>query len=176
MGVKRVDSSRVPKEVLGDLQSLLSSSKEEYIVVGKNFYSIGPLPAIQLMDILGRFLTMLDGVRRQKIEESKSYLSGEELQNFDPSSIIVSVQDLLTDPEATSFIKDLLKEILDGTEENDFEEMSVGQMTNTIDKIIKVNMETLPQSFVNNFEKNAEQQGLSTNLEGVEQENSSKNP
>jgi len=147
MSVSKVSVDNIPKDVLGDLQALVSSAKTEYIAVGTGFYALEPMPAIKLMEVLGKFMETLEGLRRGVIEEILSTLTPENQEAFDSSKVFVTVRDILRDNDAMIVLKDLMEEVLEGIDPEDFNIITPTQLSKVIDAIIKVNIDTLPQSF-----------------------------
>jgi len=147
MSVKKVAVASIPKDILGDLQSLVSTAKEEYVVIGSNFYTLVPMPAIKLMDVLGKFMETLEGIRRNVIEEILSTMTPEKQVDFDSTMVFVTVRDMLKDKEAILTLKDLMSTIVEGVDPEDFESVTPTQLSKLIDAIVKVNIDTLPQSF-----------------------------
>ena len=147
MAVNKVSVDNIPKDVLGDLQALVSTSKEEYVVIGSNFYTLEPMPAIKLMDVLGKFMETLEGIRRNVIEEVISTMTPEKQADFDSTLVFVTVRDILKDKDAILTLKDLMSSIVEGVDSDDFEAVTPTQLSKLIDAIVKVNIDTLPQSF-----------------------------
>lgn len=148
MAVKKVGTGEIPREVLGDLEVLLAANAKEYVAIGSNFYEIRPTPAIRLMDVLSRFLKMIDNMREQKAEILNKTNDDKKLNQYE---IFVGYQDIISNPEAIGKIKDILIEILDGVDPEDIEKISIGQVMDTVKKLISINIDTLPQSFKDQF-------------------------
>jgi len=55
---------------------------------------------------------------------------------------------LLVDPEAVEKVKSLIPDFLEGVDPEDLEKMTIGQLIDALDKITKVNVETLPPSYI----------------------------
>lgn len=147
MTVKKVGIGDVPKEVLGDLQTLLASDKKEFVAIGANFYEIRPTPAIKLMDVLSRFLKLVDTMREHKAD----VLNKTAEKKLNAYETFVGYQDIIASPEAISEIKDILMDVLEGVDPDDANRISIGQVMDTIGKLVTINIETLPQSFKEQF-------------------------
>ena len=147
MSVKKLTIEEIPKDVLGDLQTLVSDSKKEYIVVGTTYYCLEPMPAIKLMEVLGKFMETLEGVRRQVIESMMAELPPDKQSSFDSNSVIITIRDLLKDEDVIKVVKGLLSKVLEGVDSKDFDNITTNQLVRVVDSVIKINIETLPQSF-----------------------------
>lgn len=147
MTVQKLTIDEVPKDVLGDLESLIADSKKEYVAIGSSYYAISPMPAIVLMEVLGKFMETLEKIRRRVIEQIVSELTPEQQEKFNPATVFVTIRDMLKDQESLEFLKALLEKILEGVDPKDFESITTNQLAKVIDIIVKVNIDTLPQSF-----------------------------
>jgi hypothetical protein len=146
MAASKVSISDIPKDVLGDLQALTKLSKKEYIPVGSNIYAIEPAPATVLMESMGEFSTLLENLRKKKVELAKA-------QNPDiqSSQVEVFVKDLIYSSDSGPSLSTILEKLLQGVEKSDLDQMNIGQMIYAIDKAIKMNLDTLPASFRDTF-------------------------
>lgn len=132
--------------MLGDLEALVSTAKVDYIAIGSNFYEIKPSPAPILMDAMAKFTDLLEDARARKVEKYKAIDP-----ELDAALVVVHIQDLVSDPAAAGDLQDVLQILLDGVEKEDIDTMNIGQMLNSIDKAIKINIDTLPDSFKQQF-------------------------
>ncbi len=147
MTVKKVGLGDVPREVLGDLEVLLAADVKEYVAIGKNYYEIRPTPAIKLMSSLSRFLKMVNNMRETKAD----VLNSTNKTKLNAYEVIVGQQDIISSPEAIEEIREILIDVLVGIEEEDMETISIGQVIDTVTKLIKINIDTLPESFKDQF-------------------------
>ncbi len=146
MAAKKVDVARIPKDILGDLQTLVSSDAKEFVAVGSNFYEIHPTSAPILMKSMSAFTELLEESRIRKIEKVHKLDD-----KIDPVLVIVTIRDLVSDPLAGEGLLTILTELLDGVDATDLGSMNIGQMLDALDKAIKVNLDTLPESFKYQF-------------------------
>lgn len=153
MASQKVDVNKIPKEVLGELQSLLCTSKKEYVVIGSSFYEIYPTSAINLMQVLAELMELLDKVRMKKIERIKKILTPEQQEKFDPTTIYTTMEDLISDKEGVEKLKALIPKVLVGVDEVDLEQITLGQLMDVMDKVIKINLDTLPPSYKKQVEQ-----------------------
>jgi len=148
MSAKKVNIADVPKDILGDIQALIPDTKEEYISIGTGIYTISPTSAMIVMKCLSNFMDILEETRVRKVEKLKAL----EIENFQPALVGVTVQDMMSDKTAQVSLTALLKDLLEGIEEDDFNKMTVGQMLDALNKAVQVNLETLPPSFKTQFD------------------------
>lgn len=146
MAATKVNVNEIPADVLGDIQSLVSLSKKEYISIGKSIYQIEPAPAIVLMEAMGEFTSLLDTLRKKKIEMLKS-----QAPDIDTAMVDVYIKDIVYNSESGTSLSGVLDKLLQGVEKSDLDAMNIGQMLNAIDKAIKINLDTLPASFRESF-------------------------
>jgi|GEM_PF-6787531 len=147
MPVNKINVADVPQDVLGDLRALVTSSHKEIISVGDSFYELYPTPAIQLMEMLSDLMNLLNQAREIKVEKIRDSLSEEELNEFKPDEVIVTIQDILSDEKTANSVKQILECVLTGVSPEDMEVMTIGQLFDIFSKVIKVNVDTLPESF-----------------------------
>jgi len=156
MGVKKVNVANIPKEKLEELKPLLQA-QAEYVAIGESVYELYPTPATKLLNVLSRIISLI-----MKIQEKKKALAetmgmgSEEKRAF----VQVTIADILGDDESIGMVKSILKEILDGVDENDFEKVTTGQLLYIINKVVEVNMNTLPPSVKEKLFSVSEQVGL----------------
>lgn len=148
MAIKKVRPEDIPKDKLGDLQVLLPSTKKEYVAIGESFYEVYPTSAVKLMQALSQLVDILAEVRKRKIERILETLTDKEKEEFSSASVVVTMNDLLVDPEAVEKVKSLIPDFLEGVDPEDLEKMTIGQLIDALDKITKVNVETLPPSYI----------------------------
>ena len=142
MGVKKVNIANIPKEKLEELKPLLQS-QAEYVAIGESVYELYPTPATKLLNVLSSIIALIMKIQEKKKALAETMgLGDEEKRVF----IQVTMADLLSDEESINTIKTILKELLEGVEESDFENMTTGQLTYLINKIVEVNINTLPPS------------------------------
>jgi len=147
MSVQKLTIEQVPKDVLGDLEALITDSKKEYVAIGSSYYAMTPMPAIQLMEILGRFMEALEGVRRKVIENILSELTPDQQKEFNSANVFVTMRDMLKDTDSLELIKELMSKVLTGVEPKDLDSITTNQLAKVIDVVVKININTLPQSF-----------------------------
>ncbi len=147
MTVKKIGIGDIPKEVLGDLEVLLAANVKDYVAIGANYYEICPTPAIKLMSSLSRFLKMIDNMRGTKAD----ILNSTNNTKLNPYEVLITHQDVIADPEAITEIQKILTDILEGIDPEDLDKISIGQVMDTITKLIKINIDTLPESFKEQF-------------------------
>lgn len=142
MAATKVDPSKLPPNVLSDLQSLIASSKKEHVAIGDSYYIVYPTSATMLMEAMSEFSTALDAARVRKYEKLKAIDPEMELKN-----IGVSIRDLINDAQAGSDIESVLKKMMGEVDDSDMQKITVGQMFDALDKLIRINIDTLPPSF-----------------------------
>lgn len=146
MSAKKVSIENVPKNVLGDIQALTALSKKDYIAIGPSIYEIEPAPAIVLMEAMGMFTELLEDLRKKKLELIKSVNP-----KIEAGDIQVYIRDLIHSTDAGPSLSIVLSKLLQGAETIDLEQMNIGQMISAIDKAIRINLDTLPESFRDTF-------------------------
>ena len=164
-GVQKIDMNTIPQATLGDLQTLVSTNNKEYVVIGTNYYALYPTPAIQLLGVIGEFIETIEVVRKEKIEVLKKEKENLEKEgktvpwaHLDLDTVVgVTFQDVLTNATGLARVKEILTKVLAGVDEMDFNDMSLGQLSLVMSKLVSVNLSTLPDSFRKVFEGAAEQ-------------------
>jgi len=146
MAATKVNVSDIPPTVLSDLQALSSLSKKEYIPIGASIYQIEPAPATVLMEAMGEFTTLLEDLRKKKLELVRS-----QNPEISAAQVEVYVKDLINSSDSGPSLSGVLTKLLQGVEKADLDSMNIGQMIYAIDKAIKINLETLPVSFRETF-------------------------
>lgn len=142
MSANKIDVTAIPKEMLGDLQSLITTSKKDYIAVNNSFYEIIPTSATKLMEVMAAYTDILDKARERKVAKMLKINP-----DINPLHVFVVVNDLMSDTEAGEGIREILASALDGVAESDLEKMNIGQMFDSLDKMLRINVSTLPKSF-----------------------------
>ena len=185
-GVQKVSVDSVPANALGDLQALISSNNKEYVVMGSSYYALYPTPAIHLLGFISEFIEIIELVRREKINNLQKQKEAIEREggrvpwsDIDLEvSVGVTFQDIIMSQTGLTRIKDVLTKLLGGVDDADFNDMSLGQLSLVMDKIIKVNLDTLPDSFRKVFEGVAKQMtGIDVSVkEPPAEEDTSGNP
>lgn len=187
MSVKKVSFDVIPKDVLGELQVLSGTVKKEYLSIGKSFYEVYPTSAVILMESLAELVSILDELRVKKIKRIKEQLNEEQSKNFNPFKVMTNINDIITDSVAVGKLKGILPKILEGVAPEDVEEMTIGQLVDAFEKIIEINIETLPPSYRNQI-KQKQKEMMTVNdsqeegnkeeksEEELAQESASKNP
>ena len=179
MSARKVSVDQIPKELLGDLQTLITSNKKEYIVIGNNYYEVFPTSAVSLMEAIADLIKILDELREKKVDRIRKLLPPEEQKTFNPLLVVATVDDIITDRNAVESLKALIPRLLEGVDPQDLEAMNIGQLVSAIDKIITVNTETLPPSYRKALQKKQEEILNSQKLESeqdTEAEAVAKNP
>jgi len=147
MAVKKLGIDQVPKDMLKDLQTFTPEANKEIVAVGHNFYEITPTSAIQLLEVVSDLFDILEELRLKKIERIKNTLNEKQKEEFDPTLVFTTINDIITDKQAVSQLKDLLPRLLDGVDPDDMKDMTIGQLLEVFDKVIAVNLNTLPPSY-----------------------------
>jgi len=147
MPVKKLSATDIPSDLLGDLQSLLITKTKEYVAIGQNFYELYPTSAVKLMQVLAEFDSILNEVWQEKTDRIKKNLNEEQLKKFDPIDVVVTVEDLLVNKNFITKVREIMPLIIEGVDEEDKEAMTLGQTVDLVQKVIKVNFETLPPSY-----------------------------
>ena len=142
MPVKKVNIADIPKDKLDELQPLLQS-KCEYVVIGKNIYELYPTPATKLLNVLSKIVTLIKEIQLKKKKEAEDLgLNEEEIKAY----MRVTQTDLLSDVDSVNTLKEILGEMLDGIDKEDMDNMTTGQLAILINKLIEININTLPPS------------------------------
>lgn len=162
MSATKVNINEIPKDILGDIQALVQSSKKEYIAIGASIYQIEPAPATTLMEAMGEFAELLERLRKKKIEAIK-----EEIPDADTTGVGLFVRDIIYNSASGVSLSGILSKLLQGVDKADIDSMNVGQMLNAIDKAIKINIDTLPGSFKETFAAPSVDQEPSETQEGT---------
>jgi hypothetical protein len=144
--IKKVNYADIPSTKISDLEALIPNKKVEYIVIGKNFYELHPTPSVKLLESISLLFDMIDNAKVVKIKKSKE--SGIEISNDD---VQLTYADLFVIDENRRIFKEILSIILEGVDEDDFNEMTLPQMYDVISKVISVNMDALPFFFKQQF-------------------------
>lgn len=142
MAAIKIDASKIPPNVLGDLQSLIASSKKEYIAIGNSYYEVYPTSATTLMEAMSQFSTTLDSARVRKYDKLKAIDP-----DFELREIVVTIKDLVNDAQAGKEIEEVLKKLIGEVDQSDMDTITVGQMFDALDKLIRINIDTLPPTF-----------------------------
>jgi len=145
--IKKLGVNEVPQDVLKDLQPFVPNTHKEIIAIGQNFYEVTPVAAVQLLEVISELFELLDELRIRKIEKIKSTLSEKQLEEFNSAMVITTINDIITDKQAVENLKGLLPKLLEGVDETDLANITIGQLLDSFDKIIAVNLETLPPSY-----------------------------
>lgn len=166
MAVKKVGLDQIPKDILQDLQVLSISKKKEYAAIGHNYYEIQPTSAVKLMEALAELVDILEEVRQKKVKRVMDILNDEQKQQFDPLQIVTTLNDIMTDKDAIERLKALLPSVLEGVDETDLQEITIGQLIDVFDKVVAVNIATLPPSYRQQVEE-AKKQFTGTEAEAA---------
>jgi hypothetical protein len=142
MGVKKVNIATLPKEKLEELKPLLQA-QAEYVAIGQSVYELYPTPATKLLKVLSDIIGLIQKVQDKKKAIAETLNLGDEEKR---AFMQVTITDLISDEENIQTIKGILNELLDGVDTEDFEQMTTGQLISLINKIVKVNINTLPPS------------------------------
>jgi len=158
MGVRKVDITELPKEKLEELQPLLKA-QPVYVAIGKSVYELYPTPATKLLEVLADIVSIITNLQEKKKALAETLeLSDEEKRQF----MRVTITDILSDKETVEKLKGILKKVLDGVDENDFDNITTGQLIELVNKVVEVNINTLPPSVRNRLMATADQIGLAT--------------
>ena len=161
MAVKKVNIANLPKDKLEELKPLLQA-QPEYAPIGESVYEIYPIPATQLLLVISDLIKVVTKIQDKKIKLAEAMnLGDEEKREF----IKVTTNDILSDEEAVSKLKEILRVVLDGVDEDDFNKMNTGQLINLLDVVVKVNINTLPPSVKEKLFSVAEKTGINVNYE-----------
>ena len=145
--IKKLGINEVPQDVLKELQAFVPNQHKEVIAIGNNFYAVTPTSAVKLLEVISELFEILDELRIKKIERIKAELTEEQLKDFNPALVMTTINDIITDKTAVEKTKALLPKLLDGVDEEDLQAITIGQLLNAFDKIIEVNINTLPPSY-----------------------------
>lgn len=158
MTVKRVDKSQIPDNILGDLESLTIEDKFEYIAIGHSYYILYPTLATKLLDILNGLISVTYEVKRKRYDEyiqNKEKLPEKKRGVILPyESFSVNSLEVLQDKNAREKLINLIDEAIEGVTEEDKSKITIGQIVDIFNKIISVNMKTLPKSFISSLYSN----------------------
>jgi len=142
MGVKKVNLASLPKEKLEELKPLLQA-EAVYVAIGQNVYELYPTPATKLLKVLSDIVGLIQRVQDKKKAIAETLdLGDEEKRAF----MQVTITDILSDDENIQTLTNILRELLDGVDEEDLNQMTTGQLISLINKIVEVNINTLPPS------------------------------
>jgi len=147
--IKKIDSSTIPEDKLKDLNVLKIDNYKEYILVGKNFYEIFPTQSLKLLDIIGDIITMISHAKQLKVEKLRMLGYDEDIIKSD----YISIQDVLGVDANKDRIKVVLKEILEGVDDQDFIDMTISQVLDILSKLVKINIDSFPDTFKYQFFK-----------------------
>ena len=147
--IKKIDSSQIPEEILKDLNILKIENYKEFILVGKNFYELFPTQSLKLLNIIGDVIDMISVAKQLKVEKLR-------MLGYDDDSIksdYISIQDVLAVDANKTKIITVMKEILEGVDDQDFIDMTISQVLDTLSKLVKINIDSFPDSFKYQFFK-----------------------
>jgi len=142
MAASKVNINEIPSNILGDIQALVALPKKEYVAVGSSVYVIEPSPAIVLMEAMGMLTELLEKLRTKKIEVVQI-----EAPDVQRHQVQLMIRDIINSVDSGPSLHKILEKLLHGVDKADLDAMNVGQMIVAIDKAIKINMDTLPESF-----------------------------
>jgi hypothetical protein len=152
MAVKKLNIAEIPKDKLEQLKPLLQA-EGVLVPIGKSIYEVYPTPATKLMKALKDGISLIKKAREKKIE----YLKSLGVENIDPNSVSLTTEDLIADEELMNGLKAIIWELIDGVDKEDFENITAGQLIYLLQKLVEVNVNTLPPEFrgaVSNIYKN----------------------
>jgi len=145
--INKIDSSAIPEDVMKDLKILKIDNYKEYINVGSNYYELFPTQSTKLLNIIGDILDMIDSAKLTKVEKLRELgFDFEDIKNQ-----YISIQDVLAIDANKERIKNVMNEILEGVDAEDFEKMTISQILDILAKLVKINIESFPESFKANF-------------------------
>jgi len=137
-------------EIRDELKKLVPNRIKKEVVIGDSVYEIYPFSALEIYNILAEINDIIDIVRKKKYEEMIKYrgIEGSKV-NIDINSIEVSVNDVLRYKESRERVIELLREVLKGVDEEDFNNMTITQVGYLINSLIEINLNTLPSNIRN---------------------------
>ena len=144
MPVKPLKPGEVPESVLGDLKTLMPD-KFEYVSIGSNVYQLYPLPALKLLDLVASFIEALRDLRKRILQELQESLSPEEFQQV-KNTVMITVPDMISDEKSRKVLLEIAQAALEGADPEDIQNMTAGQLAILLDKILKINLETIPET------------------------------
>jgi hypothetical protein len=166
-----VNVEKLPEEIKKNLQ-VLTRPKGEIVVIGSNYYEIYPLPAIKFLEILKEFFEILDALKQKKLKMIEMLANQEDDSAKEKllKNVRVEFSDILSDEESYNKIVELLKtKILEGVDEEDFNNMTTSQFVYLINKLIQVNIDNFPPS-IRNFVFPQQQNLISENKDFLTQQ------
>jgi hypothetical protein len=148
MVVKKLTSfnpESLPEEVKKNL-NLLVRPKPEIVVIGQSYYELHPIPAIKFLEVLKELFSVVDKLKEKK-RKALSLLS-EDGDKTKLMNVNITLNDILEDEETYNTIINILKnKILEGVDEDDFNQMTTPQFIYLIQKVFEVNLNNLPPVF-----------------------------
>ena len=153
--LNNINPEVLPKEVKENL-NLLIKPKPEIVVIGRNYYELHPIPAIKFLEILRDLFNLVDKLKEKKRKVLSILANDESItkenKNVDIKNIQITFTDILEDEEAYNELINLLKtKILEGVDEEDFNQMTAPQLIYLMNKIIQVNLNNIPPALSKNI-------------------------